>query len=169
MRIFFTFLFIISTLFGLKAQEEMPVDSPNQSNFVINDFAYPRFMNEEEHSSFFLNYQLSRNSQIELQAFYDTYLLSNRFRNSLAFKQYLSDKFYLFAGLEIEAEYVKMNLIQKRPLRIGVISGFGYDVNSNFTMEAKSNIGINKSSMGVFGEPFIPMPQVYTLGGKIKF
>ena len=169
MRILFTILITILAVFGLKAQEEILDDSPNRPSLLFNDFAYPRFMNGEEHSSFYLNYQLSPKSQIELQAYFDTYLFSNRFRNSLTFKRYLTDKFYLFAGVEIEAEFVKTNLVMKRPPRVGVISGFGYDVNRNFTMEAKSNIGINQSSMGVFGEAVIPMPQVYTIGGKIKF
>lgn len=170
MRMCLTLLLTVLLFFRLSAQEAIPDDSSNRPKLVVHYFTYPNFMNGEVHSSFLLNYQLSDKAQLELQAFYDNYLLTDRFRASMAFKRYLTKKFYLFAGVEMEAEFVKGNiLIKKRPPRIGVISGFGYDVNSNFTMEAKSNIGINQSSMGVFGEALIPMPKVYTIGGKIKF
>ena len=165
-----TWVLIFLANFVLRAQVEMPDASVDKPRVSIEDFAYPRFLGKEEHASFLINYQLKDNLEIELQGFYDTYLLSNRFRNSLALKRYLTKKFYLFAGIEVELEFVKeAHILSKRPPRVGVISGFGYDVNSNFSLEAKSNIGVNQTSMGAFGEPFIPMPQVYTLGGKIKF
>ncbi|MFS4493991.1 hypothetical protein [Maribacter sp. 2308TA10-17] len=162
------FLLFAAIMMGQDPPEPSPtVDEPK---LTIDDFAYPRFMDKEEHASFMIRYQLTDNLQIELQSFYDTYLLSNRFRNSLALKRYLSKKLYLFAGVEVEIDFVKESkLLPKRPPRVGIISGMGYDVNRNFTIEAKSNIGLNQTSMGAFGEPFIAMPQVYTLGGKIKF
>lgn len=162
------FLLTSAVLMGQNPAEPSPLS--DEPNLTIDDFAYPRFMDREEHASFLIRYQLTDNLQVELQSFYDMYLLANRFRNSLALKRYLSKKFYLFAGVEVEIEFVKESkLLPKRPPRVGIISGVGYDVNRNFSIEAKSNIGLNQTSMGAFGEPFIAMPQVYTLGGKIKF
>jgi hypothetical protein len=166
----FKVLIVFTTVYGLNAQVEEVNSSTLKPRLFFDDFTYPLFLDSEVHSSFLLNYRLTDNLQVELQGFYDTYILTNRFRSSLVLKQYLTNKLYLFGGIDLEMEYVKQSsTIPKRPPRLGFINGLGYDINSDFSLEAKSNIGMNQSSMGVYGETFIPMPQVYTLGGKIKF
>ena len=55
------------------------------------------------------------------------------------------------------------------PYRLGFVAGAGYDVSDNFMLEVKSNVQINKSSIGTFGETHVEMPTVYTIGSKWKF
>ncbi|PIB27086.1 hypothetical protein BFP77_13710 [Maribacter sp. 4U21] len=81
----------------------------------------------------------------------------------------MNKRLYLYSGLEIEAEINKYPHLKQPPPRVGLINGLGYEVNKSFVIEGGSNIQVNNSPMGVFGERDIPMPQVYTLGGKIKF
>ncbi|MGB3150150.1 MAG: hypothetical protein WBB27_05760 [Maribacter sp.] len=95
--------------------------------------------------------------------------MTNRFRTNLIGKWYGNENLHFFSGLEIEMETNKYQRLKQMPPRIGFFSGVGYDVNSNFMIKAGSNIQINSYPMGTYGEYFIPMPQVYTLGGKIKF
>jgi len=153
----------------MSAQELVSGKVDEFPSLTIHSFSYPLFLNGEQHSSFKLNYRITDSLQAELQGFYDTYLLTDRFRVSLLLKQYLTKKIYLFSGVEIEMEGAKSLLVYKRPPRVGFISAVGYDVTSDFIIEAKGNIGINKTSMGAFGEPSMAMPEVYTLGSKIKF
>ena len=49
------------------------------------------------------------------------------------------------------------------------MAGTGYDVSENFMIELKSNVQLNKSTIGAFGETQIAMPSVYTIGSKWKF
>lgn len=170
MKVLLTYFFVLILGFIMQAQEQAIGTADAEPRVVVEDFSYPLFLNDEQHTSFKINFPISNTMQIELQEFYDTYLLTNRFRSSIALKQYLTEKLYLFAGAEIEIEYTKGPQVKSdRPPRVGIIGGIGYDVNSNFVIEAKSNIGINKTPIGAFGEPFIVTPQVYTLGSKIKF
>ncbi len=150
----------------LRAQNPVP-DSNTNKDPTIENFSYPLFLGGEKHTSFKVNYQLTDRLQAELQGFYDTYLFEDRFRSSIVLKHYLSNKLYVFGGLGMEV--ITSSRIGSGPPRVSVIGGLGYDVNKNFMLEAKSDIGINKTSMGAFGESNIKMPQVHTIGGKIKF
>ena len=138
----------------------------------LESSGYPIFLGGEQHSSFLLSYSITNTMKADLNAFYDTYLLSNRFRANMLFKNYLDQNWYLFSGMEAEysiKKYPGLESQKEVPPRIGVVSGIGYEVNKNFQVEARGNFQINNSSVGVFGEPLIPMPQVYTLKGKFKF
>lgn len=166
---FFRCSVFIMWLLASNAQETSPYSINNGSRLHLEDFSYPQFMNGEVHASFLLNYRLTNKSLVEMQGFYDTYLLADRFRTSLVFKHYLTQNLSVFSGLELELERIKMpQWMEIRPPRLGAIGGLGYDVNSGFSLEAKSNIGINRTSMGAYGYS-APMPKVFTLAGKIKF
>lgn len=134
----------------------------------ITGHSYPLFLNGEKHSAFMVRYGISRATQLELEGFYDTYLMTNRFRTSLVGKVYLDDKLYLFSGLDAEIDIDKYSMKPKAP-RLGVVSGVGYDINGDFMLEAKSNFQLNNSNIGLYGESIIPMPSVFTLGSKFKF
>ncbi|PIB25281.1 hypothetical protein [Maribacter sp. 4G9] len=144
---------------------------PNEG-LQLESFGYPIFFGGEQHSSFHLKYPITNTIRAELNTFYDTYILSDRIRTDIQLKKYLDDNWYLFSGIESEFSFNKYPGLESRkqaPPRIGVISGLGYEVNENFTMEAQSNFQINNAPIGAYGEHLIPMPQVYTLKGKIKF
>ncbi len=151
----------------VQAQNPLPDSNTNTGGPTVENFSYPLFWGGELHRSFKVNYQLTDKLQAELQGFYDTYLFQNRFRASITLKRYLSSKLYVFGGMGIEM--VTSSIIGSGPPRASVIGGLGYDVNKNFILEAKSDIGINKTSMGAFGESLIPTPQLYMVKGKIKF
>ena len=144
---------------------------PNEG-LQLESFGYPTFFGGERHSSFHLKYPITNTIRAELDAFYDTYVLSDRFRTDIHIKNYLNENWYLFSGIESEFSFNKYPVLESQkqaPPRIGIISGFGYEVNKNFTMEAQSNFQINNVPTGAYGEPLVPMPQIYTLKGRMKF
>ncbi len=141
----------------------------SESSFSETYFTYPNFLGNEEHKSFVFNYQINDILQTELRGFYDTYLLENRFRSVIILKLYLSKKMYVLGGGSIEVSTFKSQKNIFHSPRVAIIGGLGYDVNRNFNLELMSDIGINKTTMGAFGEPFIPTPRLYRVKGKIKF
>ncbi|WP_281540710.1 hypothetical protein [Maribacter aestuarii] len=150
--------------------EERPNDNGvSQKKLMIEGRSYPIFLNGEEHSAFIIRYNISERLKLDLNGFYDTYLMTNRIRTNLTGKWYMNKNLYIFSGLEIEMETNKNPESKPMTPRVGFISGMGYDINDNFSIEAKGNFQLNNSPMGAYGEYFIPMPQVYTLGGKFKF
>lgn len=161
-------LFSLHLVYGQENISDRSSAYSKNQNLTITGFSYPIFLNEEKHASFLVNYPLSNQLHMELQGFYDTYLVSNRFRLNLSLKQYLTEKLYVIGGVEIEAGDYKQ-ILPSQPPRIGAVMGFGYDVLNNFAIEGKFNAQLNNSLMGAYGEPFVRMPQVYTIGGKVKF
>jgi len=171
MKVFFVSIMFLCT-FSIKGQTvEEPTTTTAPSSLIELSFsgnAYPISAIGDVHKSFMVQYGISKSTQLELQGFYDTYLLTERFRTNLVGKVYLNDKLYLFSGMEVEAETGSYsNFIS--PYRLGFVAGAGYDINENFMIEVKSNVQLNNSSIGVFGESLIGMPAVYTIGSKFKF
>ena len=164
--LFFLYATVFSQNTGLGGEPK-----PNEG-LQLESFGYPIFFGGEQHSSFHLKYPITNTIRAELNTFYDTYILSDRIRTNIQLKKYLDDNWYLFSGIEHDIgthKYPDLKIMKPTQPRIGVISGFGYEVNKNFTMEAQSNFQINNAPIGAYGEPLIPMPHVYTLKGKIKF
>ncbi len=191
------FLILCITFYSLNAQTAPDVQSTQPSSGVsasgsaypntrpsgpssgisVSGYAYPISALAAEHASFVINYPISNKLEAELQGFYNTYLFSNRLRLAALVKWNLSHRLFIFSGLESEFEMSKWNpemevapnTLLMRPPRIGFISGVRYDVQENISLEAKMNLQVNDSPVGVYGEHRIPMPKVYTLGGKVKF
>ena len=155
----YLFLFVIITI-GQTTEETSPTNSLSSlTGLSISGHAYPVSAIGDVHKSFMVKYGISKSTQIELQGFYDTYLLTESFRTNLVSKVYLNDKFYLFSGMELEAEtgsYINV----PGPYRLGFIAGTGYDISENFMIEVKSNVELNNSRIGVFGESLIEIPAV---------
>jgi len=91
------------------SQVENPSDSIGSGNLGldITTFAYPMFLDKEQHSYFLINYKISEKLEADLQGFYDMYMLSNRFRTSLILKRYLTEKFYVFSGIEVKSQIIR--------------------------------------------------------------
>ncbi|WP_125224053.1 hypothetical protein [Maribacter algicola] len=172
MKLYLFFVFFIFQTLGFSQTNGFGKEPRPNEGLQLESFGYPIFFGGEQHSSFHLKYPITNTIRAELNTFYDTYILSDRIRTDIQFKKYWDDNWYLFSGMESEFSFNKYPGVeskkQARP-RIGVISGLGYEVNKNFTMEAQSNFQINNAPIGAYGEHLIPMPQVYTLKGKIKF
>lgn len=77
-------------------------------------------------------------------------------------KIYLNDKLYLFSGMEVKAETGNYDNVSSI-YRLGFIASAGYAIRENFMIEVKSNVQLNNSSIGIFGEILIEMPVVYTI------
>lgn len=166
---FYCFVFLIQVISG-QVTEETPNTATNlEPGLSLEAFSYPLFLGGEEHGTFTLGYTFATPFKIELNGFYDTYRETNRFRSNLRIKSYLTDNWYLFSGGELEMDTNKYGLKENLIPRIGFISGVGYDVNNNFLFEAGSNLQINNSYMGAFGEHRVLTPQVYSFSGKFKF
>ncbi|SFR91384.1 hypothetical protein [Maribacter stanieri] len=164
----FLFLFVIVSKGQVK--ENPPVSNLPSSliGLSITGHAYPDSALGDVHKSFMVRYGVSKSLQLELQGFYDTYILSERFRSSVLAKVYLNERLYLFGG--IEAEIATENAgVGQTPYRIGFVTGLGYDVDPNLMIELKANIQMNNPSMGAFGEKHVVMPAALTLGSKWKF
>lgn len=159
---FFFFFMGLVTLWG-----QNPLGLIKNDNMTLEGFSYPLSFGEE-HSSFLINYDMSNKLDIQSENFYDTYVLSNRYRTVLLGKFYPTERLYLFSGLELEREAEKY-IFERLSPRVGFITGAGYEFQENIFIEARSNLQLNNSKMGSFGEPFIPTPRVHTLGGKFKF
>jgi len=85
----------------LRAQEQ-PMNNLGRLNgnskLKIDAFSYPTFLNNEMHSSFLINSKLSKDLELQLQGFYDTYLYSNTFEASLTFRLNLTKNYIYFLG-----------------------------------------------------------------------
>lgn len=168
-RFFFYLLSGCLITLGQEPVEKELLNSPRTSTLQYDAFSYADLGTGEKHSYFSVLYQLNPKLEAELRVFYDTYQISNRVRAEFLLKKYVTDKLYIFSGLEIEAETKVMPGRSILPPRLGAIGGVGYDVNDNFLLEAKGNFQLNNSPLGVFGERLVKMPEVYTVGGKVRF
>jgi len=159
------FIFLMSI--PLNAQEEEPVADGlllQESKLTVNDFAYPLIpYSSEQHSNFAVSYKVSSDFLIQLQGFYDSYLLADVFKLPITAKLYVFDRFYLFSGVEIESERDKMQ-INLPPPQLKYKNGFGYDVQNNFILEFEHDLHFNKSIHGAYGTP-----SLFSLKGKYRF
>ena len=154
---------------GQTTEESPPTKSPSSLiGLSISGHAYPISAIGDVHKSFMVQYGISKSTQFELQGFYDTYLLTERFRSSLIGKVYLNEKLYLLSGVEVEVATEDAGKVAV-PYRLGFVAGSGYDISDNFMIEAKRNVQLNNSNIGAFGETLVKMPAVYTIGSKWKF
>ncbi|QCW99331.1 hypothetical protein FGM00_04095 [Aggregatimonas sangjinii] len=165
---------LLSTTNMVFGQIEPDTKQSDTPSVILDARGYPISIWGEEHSSFDFNYRLSPKLVAQLQGFYDEYacgLCSDRFRTFVGLKWYVSNRFYLISGLDMEAEVGVTGRQSREPKkpRMGFTGGVGYDVRENLLLEAKGNFQLNNSKMGAFGEPQIRMPQLYTVGGKLKF
>jgi len=160
-------LFLLTSVF-LTAQEPL-LQTNSPANLGFDGLLYPNFGTAQQHSYFSITYDLKPGLHTQLRVFYDTYQISNRVRAEFLLKKYVTDKLYIFSGLQIEGETQVLKGQRFLPPRLGAVGGVGYDVKENITLEAMGNFQLNDSPAGVFGERMIRMPQVYTLASKIRF
>ena len=164
----FLFLFVIVSK-GQTIEEPPATNLPSSlTGLSITGHAYPASAIGDVHKSFMVQYGVSKSLQLELQGFYDTYILSERFRSSVLAKVYLNERLYLLGGLEAEIATENAGVGQT-PYRIGFVTGIGYDVDPNLMIELKANVQFNNPSIGAFGEKHVVTPAALTIGSKWKF
>lgn len=140
-------------------------DSKNKPHRHLNvdGFSYPIFLNGEQHASFLIDYELQKTLQVELEGFYDTYLLGDVFKVSIAPKWYVSKRMYFFSGIEVENNLDKYGE-KPPPVRLDFINGVGYEVDDSFTIEARHDLQFNET-----GGVQFTTPVMFSVGGKYKF
>ncbi len=158
---------IVSNITSLIAQTAPDPNTRSTTKSTLTSNAYPITVLGEEHASFIYDLPLSNRFLAELQGFYDTYAEGIRFRTMALLKWKVGRKLGLLAGLHTESELRRSskNSAQKR---IGFISSVEYQLMENILLDAKMDFQLNNASVGAYGEPKIRMPQVYTVGSKIK-
>lgn len=143
--------------------QEIDILTPT-SKLTIDDFAVPKvWWSSEQHANFIFSYEMSSSFFLELQGFYDSFLLADVFKMPITSKLYVLDKFYLFSGVEIESERDKMQL-NLPPPQLKFKNGFGYDVQRNIMLQFEHDLHFNKSIIGAYGTP-----SLFSLSGKYKF
>lgn len=164
----FLFMFVIIAN-GQTIEESSDKKLPSSlTGLSLTGHVYPIGATGDVYKSFMVQYGVTKSMQLELQGFYDTYILSERFRSSLLAKVYLNKKLYLLSGLDVEVATENAGF-GPVPYRLGYVAGAGYDVTENFMIEIKSSIQLNNTDIGAFGETQVKMPSVYTFGSKLKF
>lgn len=94
----FLFLFVIVSK-GQEVEEPPITNLPSSlTGLSIIGHAYPASAIGDVHKSFMVQYGVSKSFQLELQSFYDTYILSERFRSSVLAKVYMNKRLYLLGG-----------------------------------------------------------------------
>jgi hypothetical protein len=151
----------------INAQEER-VDRNNittpKPQLTLHDFAYPiDLFSKEQHSNFVFRYKIKSKFSLELHGFYDTYLFANVFKTPIITKLYVTNKLYLFSGIELESESDKLQL-NLPPPQLKFKNGMGYDVEKNFFIQFDHDLHFNKSAIGAYGTP-----SLFSLSGKYKF
>ena len=126
-------------------------------------FSNPVFLNDEMHSNFAVIYEVDTGFLVELQGYYDTYLLGDVFRVPLITKYYVNDKLYFFSGFEFEADLDKYGR-KPAPPRLKFKNGVGYDIDKNFSLEANHDLQFNKTNLGNYAAP-----KLFSFSGKYKF
>ncbi|SDM81478.1 hypothetical protein [Kriegella aquimaris] len=150
-------------LYGQQPQVVPDSKGNPQKPLNVDSFSYPNFLNGERHASFLVDYDISRALRVELQGFYDTYLLGDVFKVSIAPKWYVTKRMYFFSGVEMEKDLEKYGNEPAAP-RLDLMNGVGYDVDDNFTIEARHDLQFNKTGYGEFTTPVM-----FSVGGKYKF
>ncbi len=158
---------MVSNITSLIAQPAPDANTQTASKSTLASTAYPITALGEEHASFVYSFPLSDRFIAELQGFYDTYALGARFRTMALLRWKMNRKWSLVSGLHTESElpWFRRNNGQTR---IGFVSGVEYQLMENILLDAKMDFQLNNASIGAFGEPKIKMPQIYTVGSKIK-
>jgi hypothetical protein len=151
-------------LFGIVMYGQETGTLPLTTKLTINDFAAPRvWWSSEQHSSFEIGYKISPSLFFEWRGNYDSYRLADVFKTPLLAKFYITNRFYMFSGIELEMERDKMQ-IDLPPPQLKYKNGFGYDVQRNFMLQFEHDLHFNKSIIGAYGTP-----SLFSLSGKYKF
>ncbi len=159
------FWLLFSIVINSQEQKEMETQFPVAfSGLTISDFAYPIvWWSSEQHANFKFSHRVNKNIFLEWQGEYDTYLIADVFKTPLLTKIYITDRLYLYTGIELEMERDKLQ-IDLPPPQFKFKNGWGYDIKSNFSLEVEHDLHFNKSVYGAYGTP-----SLLSLHGKFKF
>ncbi|NAS12060.1 hypothetical protein [Poritiphilus flavus] len=157
-------------LFSFTGLAQQPTETPPQDINSIGAYSfsglkYPLGVNGERREYYQIQYELSDNLRVQLDAFYNKFGTRNRLRTALLTKVNLSKKWYVFAGPEIE--YDMNRELGGDGVRLGLDLGMGYEVNEQLFLEAGFNQNLNGSRVGPYGT--MGDSDFFTVRSRFKF
>ncbi|AXT59526.1 hypothetical protein D1816_03875 [Aquimarina sp. AD10] len=180
-------LLSICNNYNLFSQQENPVDKDPKVS--ISDASYVDKLNPGQYATFTMDYKVNSNLFLTLRGELRSHGFVQVFKVPLMAKQYVTKQFYVLGGGEIE---ITRNLVDPRFLsaeegeefenaeleiensrndspkpysaEIYFKYGFGYEVNSNFSLEATQELFFNSDNFGAYSNP-----NMFSLKGKFKF
>ncbi|WP_109300932.1 hypothetical protein [Aquimarina sp. AU474] len=150
--------------YSMYCQEE--VNDNEDPKVSTSGASYVDKLNPGQHAVFTINYRVSSNLFFETRGDLKVYGLVEVFKTSLLAKRYVSDKFYFLSGGEVELtrDFSGRGVQQFSP-QLKLLNGFGYDINSHFTIEALHDLNFSENSnLGPFANP-----NMFSVKGKFKF
>ncbi len=150
--------------FSMYSQEE--TETNEEPKVTTSGASYVDKLNPGQHSVFTINYKVNSNLFFEVRGDLQVYGLMEVFKVPFLAKRYVSDRFYILSGGEIEftRNFSGRDAQQFAP-QLKLLNGFGYDVNSNFTIEALHDLNFSEnSSLSPFANP-----NMFSVKGKFKF
>lgn len=176
MKIVALSVFGLLFLWPLGAQPNEPLLA---NRLYADGHSYPDFLFGEKHAWLLIGYSITGSTAVEIQAFYDKYVMEERLRVPLTVKQYFGSKWYVFSGVEYDflltsmenLDAIQQNITkpQIKP-RLDYLGGVGYDVQEDFMLDVKVNQQINDSKLHYFGQKTnTGRNSLLTIGGRYKF
>lgn len=125
------------------AQEET---IPNSlGSLSISSIGYANYSNDEQHSSFIIDWKINEKNALMLRGFYDTNSMGDIFKTQLLFRKSISDRFYIFSGLEMNMERTVIGGANGTK-NFKAINGVGYKVQEDFLIELMSETLMGKQN-----------------------
>lgn len=115
----------------------------------VGGFHLPADLAGHVNNAAWLQVSLDPELAASLEAFHNTYVLSERLRLEILLKQRLGNRLYLFGGLEWEREIGAMAPVSG--YRFGSLLGMGYQPTRNLNLEAGWSQPFQATRLGSFG------------------
>ncbi|MEM7380459.1 MAG: hypothetical protein AAF361_04585 [Bacteroidota bacterium] len=150
----FVYVLMAFLMFGLTTYAQQPTETPPPGTNIFGAFSfsglhYPEMLNDERSHFYQIQYQVSDELRLQLDAFYTLFGSRNRLRTALLGKVSITKKWYVFGGPEVE--YDANRELGDDQVRLGLDMGMGYEINDQLLLEAGFNKNLNGSKVGPYG------------------
>ncbi|QWX84683.1 hypothetical protein H0I23_03285 [Cellulophaga sp. HaHaR_3_176] len=152
--------FLLTTV-GLYAQEK-PI-SNNLESLSVSSIGYANYYNDEQHSSFIVDWNINDKNALMLKGYYDTYTTGDVFKSQIIFRKPILKKLYVSSGVEMNVERTVIGGINNTK-NFKTLNGIGYEVQDNLLIELMSETVIGKQN---FNNNY--SGSLIRLGTKLKF
>ncbi|MFW2377385.1 hypothetical protein [Cellulophaga baltica] len=130
-------------LISLHAQEEKKPKS--LGSFSISSIGYANFANDEQHSSFIMDWKINEKNALMLRGYYDTNAMGDVFKPQLLFRKPIIGKLSILTGAEMIME---RNIVggANSTMNFSAMNGLSYEVQENLLIELMSETIIGKQN-----------------------
>lgn len=152
-------VFLTISLFS----QEGEIFTKPKPKLVTSGATYALPDDPEPLKSFTVSYQISEHLFAEINGYHISSPTIDIFKIPITMKTYVTRKLYVRAGIELQ--YLNDKLSSKFVSnQLDFITGLGYDVNSNFSLEIQNNYNVSTSGFN----PII-QEDSFSLKGKVRF